>query len=92
MKSMIMQYALEGKNKDGTPNNKFWLNESQAKAAASEVLDNNKHMKPAERDTWIKQYWERTWAHFDVNKTGMVEVSVMPQFMRFLASDQQLQL
>ena len=92
MKSMIMTYALEGKNKDGTPNNKFWMNEAQTRAAAAEVLDNNKHMERSARESWINTYFERTWAHFDVNKTGMVEVQVMPQLMRFLASDQQLQL
>ena len=92
MRSMIMQYALEGKNKDGTPNHKFFMNEAQTKAAAAEVLANNKKMPEGERDAYLQKYFAKTWAHFDVNGSGMVEVQVMPQFMRFIASDQQLQL
>merc|ERR1719337_233572 len=68
MRSMIENYALEGKkcdeDEDGKPINcapdgTFWMNESS---------------------------FSKAWAHFDVNKTGMVEVLKMPQFMRFIAS------
>ena len=38
MRSMIQQYALEGKNKDGSPNGQFWMDEANTYAAASEVL------------------------------------------------------
>ena len=91
MRSMVMQYALEGKNKDGSPNHKFWMNEAQTKAAASEVLDTNKGMKEG-RDAYLSNYFAKTWAHFDVNSSGMLEVIKMPQFMRFLTSDQDLHL
>lgn len=92
MKSMIEQYALEGKNKDGSPNGNFQMNESATRAAASEVLETHKKLTGKEKDEYLKTYFQRTWEHFDVNKTGMVEVLAMPSFMRFFASDQTMQL
>merc|ERR1719446_261418 len=38
MKSMIMNYAQEGKDKEGAPNGQFFMTEAQTKAAAAEVL------------------------------------------------------
>merc|ERR1712066_423736 len=42
MKSMIMNYAQEGKDKDGAPNGQFFMTEAQTKAAAAEVLGSHK--------------------------------------------------
>ena len=42
MKSMIMTYAQEHKNKDGTPSGKFWMDKEGAYMAASEVLETHK--------------------------------------------------
>ena len=92
MRSMIEQYALEGKNKDGSPNGQFWLDEAGARAAASEVLNTHKGMKGAALDNYLKTYWTKAWNHFDVNLTGKIEVIKAPQLMRFLASDQYMYL
>ena len=40
----------------------------------------------------METYFPRTWAHYDVNKTGVIGVETIPMFMRFLASDQTLNL
>jgi hypothetical protein len=92
MRSMIEQYALEQKNKDGTPSGKFWIDEAGARAAAREVLETNCRVAGGARDSWLNTYFGRAWAHFDVNRSGKVEVIKMPQFMRFLCSDQQMYL
>jgi len=92
MRSMIKTYALEGKNKDGSPNGAFFMDEASTRAAAAEVLETHKGLKGGAKNDYLKTYFPRTWAHFDVNKTGKVGVEVMPQFMRFLASDQTLSL
>ena len=47
MRSMILQYALEGKNKDGTPNGKFFMNEAATRAACAEVLATHKGLSGA---------------------------------------------
>ena len=41
LRSMIEQYALEQKNKDGTPSGKFWMDEAATRAASREVLETN---------------------------------------------------
>jgi hypothetical protein len=92
MTSMIKNYALEGKNDDGTPNGKFHMSEAITKTAAMEVLKTHKKMEAKESEEYMKQYFDRTWAHFDVTKDGHLDVDVMPQFMRFFASDQSLDL
>ena len=92
MKSMIMKYALEGKTKKGDPNHQFFMNESVTRSAAKEVLGTHKKLAGKDLEDYMKQYFARTWAHFDVNHSGMVGVETMPQFMRFLASDQYMSL
>merc|ERR1719421_164480 len=52
MKSMIMNYAQEGKDKEGAPNGQFFMTEAPTKAAAAEVLGSHKDLDgPAKADT-----------------------------------------
>ena len=92
MRSMLTTYAQEGKNKDGSPNGNFVMDEAGAKAAAAEVLGTHKGLSGAALKDYLATYFPRTFAHYDVNKTGKLGVEVMPQFMRFIASDQTLNL
>ena len=92
MRSMIEQYAQEHKNKDGSPNGVFTMSEGSAKAAASESLATNAKMANKDIGAYLATYWGKAWGHFDVNRTGSIEVIKMPQLMRFLASDQQMYL
>ena len=92
MRSMVEQYALEGKNKDGSPNGQFWMNEAGAKQAVIEVLGTHKGMTGEALTKYVSTYFPRTWAHFDVNRGGKIEVIKMPQLMRFISSDQQMYL
>jgi len=92
MRSMCKTYALEGKNKDGSPNGNFMMDEATTRAAASEVLETHKSLKGDEKKKYLDTYFARTFAHFDVTKGGKIEVIKMPQFMRFLASDQYMTL
>jgi len=92
MRSMINTYSLEGKNKDGSPNGQFWMDEASTRAASAEVLGTHKAMQGAELKTYLNTYFGKAWGHFDVNRSGKIEVIKMPQFMRFLSSDQQMYL
>jgi len=92
MRSMIMKYAAEEKTDDGTPSGNFFLNEASARAASGEVLSSHKGLKGGDLKGYLDTYFPRTWAHFDVNGSGFIGVEVMPQFARFIASDQTLQL
>ena len=92
MRSMIENYALEQKTKKGFPSGNFWMNEATTRAAAAEVLETHKGMKGGELTSYLDKYFGKAWNHFDVNRTGFVEVIKMPQFMRFIASDQYMSL
>merc|ERR1719215_1753684 len=68
MRSMCKTYALEGKNKDGSPNGNFQMDEAVTRAAASEVLETHKGLSGADKKKYLDTYFPRTWAHFDVTK------------------------
>ena len=78
MRSMFENYALEAKNKDGSPSGKFWMDQAAAKAASFEVLETHKGLKGAELQKYIDTYFDKTWKHFDVNLSGKIEVIKMP--------------
>ena len=97
MKSVMTKYALEGKtdNDDEAlrqPNGKFTLDETQARALATEVLGTHKGLSGANLKHYMDTYWAKSWGHFDVNRTGAIPAEQAPGLMRFLASDQYFQL
>merc|ERR1712188_142139 len=102
MRSMITKYAVElrtdteelddGTKIGGEPTGKFMMTQANALAASKEVLNTHKGLSGDALAAYLDTYFAKAWAHFDVNQTGSVEVIKMPQFMRFLASDQSLSL
>merc|ERR1711934_879466 len=102
MRSMIKKYAVEertdkdilpdGQKIGGEPTGIFWITPKEAKWASEEVLKTHKGLKGAALEAYMTTYFQRCWDNFDVNKEGKIEVIKMPQFMRFLASDQYMSL
>jgi len=68
------------------------MDEAGTRAASSEVLESNCKIQGKDKEEWINTYFAKSWGHFDVNRTGKIEVIKMPQFMRFLCSNQELTL
>ena len=87
VKKMLLNYALEGKNKDGTPNGKFWINRAAALKASVDVLAGNMGWDDAKVKLHMAARFEKTWSHFDVNGTGSFDPTRMADFMRYLADD-----
>jgi len=97
MRSMVTTYALEGKTcddkgKNCAPNGSFWMSEATTRAAATEVIGTHKGLTGDAAAKYLDTFFAKAWGHFDVNRTGYVEVIKMPQLMRFLCSDQWMQL
>merc|ERR1719453_2457483 len=96
MRSMLENYAIDkncaGKKEDPRPCGNFVMNEATMRAAASEVLCTHKGLCGGALASYLDTYFAKAWGHFDVNRTGEVEVIKSPQFMRFLASDQYMSL
>ena len=67
------------------------MDQTAARGAAEEVLATHKK-DVGSVGAYLAEYFPKTWAHFDVNESGLIEVIKMPQFMRFLASDQYMSL
>ena len=97
MRSVLNNYAVEKKacddeGKNCKPSGAFWLNKSGARAAAAEVLATHKGLSGDKLDKYLATYFDKAWGHFDVNRVGVIEIIKAPQLMRFLASDQRMQL
>ena len=93
MRSMYENYAMEAADPDsGRPTGAFYMNEATTRAAAREVLATHKGLTGANLDNYLNSYFAKAWGHFDVNRTGKVAPENMPSFMRFLMSDQYIQL
>merc|ERR550514_1940568 len=102
MRSMIATYAHEEKSEvvehdngtksGGEPTGRFWMNKDDAMLASKEVLGTHKGLSGEALDKYLATFFDKSWGHFDVNQTGWIEVIKMPQFCRFLASDQWMSL
>ena len=102
MRSMIKKYAVEkrtdheelddGTKVGGEPTGTFMMTKGTSLAAAKEVLNTHKGLSGDALASYIDTYFDKAWAHFDVNKDGSIEVIKMPQFMRFICSDQNMSL
>ena len=102
MRSMITNYAHEqrtpleelddGTRVGGEPTGSFWMGYKDMQRAAKEVLSSHAGLSGAALSDYMDTYFDRAWENFDVNGEGAIEVIKTPQFMRFLASDQTMQL
>ena len=93
MRSVYKNYSTEGTDKDTKlPTGVWTISEAQGKALAGEVLATHKGLKGAAAADYLKSYWAKAWGHFDVNRTGAIPPLYAPQLMRFLLSDQYVQL
>ena len=92
MRSVVNNYSTEGKDGDGAATGVFTMSEGQGKALASEVLATHKGLAGPALAAYLGNYWGKAWGHFDVNRTGGIPILYAPQLMRFLMSDQYVQL
>jgi len=102
MRSMLKKYAFEkrtpieelddGSKIGGEPTGSFWLSKKDMTYAAKEVLGTHKGLSGDKLAAYMDTYFDKAWENFDVNGDGAVEVIKAPMFMRFLCSDQTMQL
>jgi len=102
MRSMITKYAHEkrtsieelddGTKLGGEPTGAFMMGKKDMQYAAKEVLATHKGLKGAAAADYMDTYFDKAWSNFDVNGDGAIEVIKSPMFMRFLCSDQSMQL
>lgn len=78
---MVNTYADVGKNDDDYSKGKFTLREPSTRAVAVEVLNTHKVLEGASFADYLRIYFPRTWAHFDMNKVFKVVVEVIPNLL-----------
>ena len=93
MRSVIQDFSTEGEVADThEPTGVFTLNEGQAKALGTKVLQTKKGLKDEELEEYLNSYWAKTWRHYDVNQSGSIPAGYAPMMVRFLANDNSLML
>ena len=92
MNSMISKYALEKATDEGKPTGKFVFHKANAYQTAWEILDTHMGLKGAEAQSYLDQYFQKTWEHFDTAGDGEIEADRMSGFFRFLVGNMQITL
>ena len=92
MHSMIKTYAKEGKNPDGTPNGKFYLDKEAGRRASEEVVHTHLKLSGKALDDYLLHNFEETWNYWDVNHENLIEADRMSTFFRALCHDANLNI
>lgn len=92
MRSVISNYAVEGKGDDGQPNGKFFITRGDMNSLADEVLSNNMGFADsAKKQAYADEHVPKIWAHFDMFGKGYIPVQEVPQFCRLLLGEVEVQ-
>ena len=92
MTTIIKNFALEQKTKEGKPSGTFKMDKSQTKNAGAMLIQKYKKLEGKAMSDYMGQYFDRTWEHFDVNGEGFIDIADMPAFAKYLVSDQSINL
>ncbi len=88
MNKLIKDYAKEGKDKDGRPNGRFFLDQTSLKKVSKPYVNKYYQWKPNEDK---KLFWQMNfgelWHKYDVLDEGFVEVERIGTFIKELVHD-----
>ena len=83
-RNVLANYATEGVTAEGLPNKEFFIVKDQAKLLAAEVVATHLGLKGDKNKDFLKERFEDTWNHYDVNKEGTMDAMWASPFMRAL--------
>ena len=66
------------------PGGKVWLNEVNAKKAATEAVRTYFGFTGDKLNNYVKENVEPAWKHFDVLNAGQIDIEQGPQFLRYV--------
>ena len=90
MNSMISKYAIEGRNKDGSKNGKFYLNKEAGHEAALEILHTHNGLSGEALQNYMTAWWDEAWEYYDVNRENKIEADRMTTLYRYLCKNARL--
>ena len=82
MNNIFNHYAVPIKNAAGIPTGQKVLYKDGAEKACAEVLLVTKQVSEAKMESYVSEFFPRTWAKFDVNNSGEIDITESHTFMR----------
>ena len=84
MNNIFNHYAVETTNAAGQPTGTKVLYKDACQKAAAEILLVSKQVSEAKMETYMAEFFPRTWAKFDINNSGEIDITESHTFMRSL--------
>ena len=84
MNNIYNHYAVPITNAAGQPTGHKVLYKDGCQKAAAEVLLVSKQVSEAKMETYMAEFFPRTWAKFDINNSGEIDITESHTFMRSL--------
>lgn len=82
MNNIFNHYAVPIRNAAGVPTGQKVLYKDGAEKACAEVLLVTKQVSEAKMESYVSEFFPRTWAKFDVNNSGEIDITESHTFMR----------
>ena len=84
MNNIFNHYAVPITNAAGVQTGEKVLYKEGAQKACAEVLLVTKQVSEAKMEAYMAEFFPRTWAKFDLNNTGEIDITESHTFMRSL--------
>ena len=84
MNNIFNHYAVEVTNEAGSKTGQKVLYKDGAQKACAEVLLVSKQVSEAKMEAYMAEFFPRTWAKFDLNNAGEIDITESHTFMRSL--------
>jgi hypothetical protein len=84
MNNIFNHYAVPVTNAAGQATGQHVLYRDGAQKACAEVLLVTKQVSEAKMEAYMGEFFPRTWAKFDINNTGEIDITESHTFMRSL--------
>ena len=84
MNNIFNHYAVEVTNEAGAKTGQKVLYKDGAQKACAEVLLVSKQVSEAKMEAYMAEFFPRTWAKFDLNNAGEIDITESHTFMRSL--------
>ena len=84
MNNIFNHYAVPITNAAGQATGTTVLYKDGCQKAAAEILLVSKQVSESKMETYMAEFFPRTWAKFDINNSGEIDVTESHTFMRSL--------
>merc|ERR1711966_42037 len=84
MNNIFGHYAVPVTNAAGSSTGQKVLYKDGAQKACAEVLLVTKQVSEAKMESYMSEFFPRTWAKFDINNSGEIDITESHPFMRSL--------